>query len=212
MNGKDVQISINKIAETTIPSYSYFDISLSNLADRFPYGGTISALVDNNSLIISRFRNRPKVEKYTRPSSLDPCHRFEFKSQIKRARITIKNLIDGFSYKFPICVFDTTSSVVLDSAHLPNIKVESYKDTNSVYPKDLFTIEIPKFGWEEGIWVLNAEISFSNNGLFETLCIKDNNPFWGVKIHINNDTDNQLLELIGKAKAVKDSEKKIVYV
>ena len=205
--GKDIQIFIDRFAETTIPSYSYFDISLSNLADRFPSGGIISAVVDNNSLIISRFRNRPKVEKYTRPSFLEPCHRFEFKSQIKRARITIKNLINGFSYEFPICVFDTTSSVVLGSAHLPNIKVESYKDTRSVYPKDLFTIEIPKLGWEEGIWVLNAEISFSNNGLFETLCIKGNNPFFGVKIHINDNTENPLFELIGKAIAAKDGEK-----
>lgn len=205
--GKDVQIFIDKFAETTIPSYSYFDISLSNLADRFQSGGIISAVVDNDSLIISRFRNRPKVEKYTRPTLADPYHRFEFKSQIKRARITIKNLIDGFSHEFPICVFDTASSVVLDSAHLPSIKVESYKDVSSAYPKDLFTIEIPKFGWEEGIWVLNAEISFSNNGLFETLCIRDNNPFFGVKIHINDNTENPLLKLIGEAIAAKDAEK-----
>lgn len=205
--GKDVQILIDKFTETTIPSYSYVDISLSNLADRFPSGGTISAVADNDSLIISRFRNRPKVEKYTRPTLVAQYHRFEFKSQIKRARITIKNLIDGFSHEFPICAFDTASSVVLDSAHLPSIKVECYKDASSVYPKDLFTIEIPKFGWEEGIWVLNAEISFSNNGLFETLCIRDNNPFFGVKIYINDNTENPLLELIGKAIAAKDDEK-----
>lgn len=200
---KDVQIFIDKFAETTIPSYSYFDISLSNLADRFPSGGIISTVVDNDSLIISRFRNRPKVEKYTQPTLAEPYHQFEFKHQIKRARITIKNLIDGFSHKFPICVLDSESSIVLNDEYSPVIKIRNYKDTDSVYSKDLFIIEIPESYWEEGIWVINAEVSFSNNGVFERLYINDNILFSAILIQINKDTNNPLLALINEFRAGK---------
>ena len=200
---KDVQIFIDKFAETTIPSYSYFDISLSNLADRFPSGGIISTVVDNDSLIISRFRNRPKVEKYTQPTLAEPYHQFEFKHQIKRARITIKNLIDGFSHKFPICVLDSESSIVLNDEYSPVIKIRNYKDTDSVYSKDLFIIEIPESYWEEGVWVINAEVSFSNNGVFERLYINDNILFSAILIQINKDTNNPLLALINEFRAGK---------
>jgi hypothetical protein len=149
----------------------FSDISLADLSTRFPNGGVITTALHGHSIGIARFA-RPLVPRYA-DSQLDDNYEslvFKFAEEVAWVRPRVRELVTGKTFEFDGREFSSAGHCTFPSEGLPTIESSNVSaDITGEGALHRVSLDVPKQGWPEGIWLMELEIRHDANSAWQLL-------------------------------------------
>jgi hypothetical protein len=165
VNGKPVQ----QVARES--GRLFCDLSLANLSTRFTKAGEIAIRLHGNPFNIARFA-RPLVPIFANFQSDETYESlvFKFTDEVAWVRPRLRELVSGKRNDFVGQKFTSSGHCTFSSDGLPTVESANVssdiKAETSLYRVSL---DVPKHGWPEGIWLMELEIRRDETSAWQLL-------------------------------------------
>ena len=149
----------------------FVDISLADLSTRFPNGGEITLDLHGISIGIARFA-RPLVPRFADYQSEEIYESliFKFAEEVSWVRPRVRELVSGKTLEFEGQRFSSSGHCTFPSEGLPTIESANVSaDITAAGLLHRVSLDAPKQGWPEGIWLMELEIRQDENSAWQLL-------------------------------------------
>jgi hypothetical protein len=165
VNGKPVQEAARSSGRL------FCDLSLADLSTRFPSGAEITINLQGNPISIARF-TKPLVPLFANAQSDDIYESlvFKFIDEVSWVRPKVRELASGRVLEFDGQKFSSSGHCTFSSHGLPTIECANVSpDTAGEASLYRVSLDAPKQGWPEGIWLMELEIRRDENSAWQLL-------------------------------------------
>jgi len=149
----------------------FSDLCLATLSTQFPNGGEIAVEHREISIRIARFA-RPLVPRYADAESDDTYESlvFKFAEEVGWLRPRIRELVSGKTVEFDGQTFSSSGHSTFPSCGLPTVEAANISaDITAHGALHRVSLDVPKGGWPEGIWLMELEIRQDENSAWQLL-------------------------------------------
>jgi hypothetical protein len=149
----------------------FSDVSLADLSTRFPNGGEITIDLHGYSVGIARFA-RPLVPRSNGSQSDDSYDSLilKFAEEVAWVRPRVHELVTGKTVEFVGQKFSSSGHCTFPSEGLPTIESENVsEDITATGALHHVSLDVPKQGWPQGIWLIELEIRHDENSAWQLL-------------------------------------------
>lgn len=149
----------------------FSDVSLADLSTRFPNGGEITIALHGHSVGIARFA-RPLVPRFADSQSDETYESlvFKFAEDVTWVRPRVRELVSGKTVEFAGQKFSSSGHCTFPGEGLPTIESANVSaDITAGGALHRVSLDVPKQGWPEGIWLVELEIRHDENSAWQLL-------------------------------------------
>jgi len=165
VNGAPVQ----EVARSS--GHLFCDVSLANVSASFPNGGEITIKQHGNLIRIARFA-RPLVPRFADTQSNETYESlvFKFADEVSWVRPQVRELVSGRTILFDGQRFSSSGHCTFSNDGLPTIECANLSaDISAEGSLHRVSLDVPKQGWPEGIWLMELEIRRDENSAWQLL-------------------------------------------
>jgi hypothetical protein len=151
----------------------FVELSLASLALSFPQGGEVSLRVGASERLVARFSSPLQPVQVTRvEGDAHKGFRFDFSEPVIWARPVAWDVATGKRWSPEGQRVDIADCCAFAALNLPPIECASVTDEALTAATHPLTLQVPKRGWPEGMWVIELETRRDEQSEWERVVLR----------------------------------------